>query len=417
LIIEQWNWWTSWACFVGLFVARISRGRTIFEIVFYSSAVPLLYCILWFSVWGGIGMRQARQAMELETLGETYYNDTNYFQQEGSDFCYDVPQQDVVVDGTTIFTNLLVGVTPVCKFDSANQDGAAFNVLYSFSYPDNFDTGYGPTLTVFFLFSVAVYFATSSDSGSLVVDLLASNGRMHHHWLQRLFWALTEGGVATALLNAGGADGLAALQAASIICGLPFTVFLLYLLQGIYEFCEQALDEDQEFFEFRRRAFKMPVYGGIFNIFEYAVSLGSVHQARIAIGIDAPTKTHVKEFFQGLFVPMLSVFQIQSAMYPKPKQKISNKFITSIFTVLHIVWVVLFIFVEQTPGLKAFGWAAYFINGILATSMKMHYRSTRRIHGNMIGDFLTSLLLWPQVFAQLKIELLEDSNTEIDAEA
>ena len=378
--------------------------------------VPLMYCILWFSVWGGIGIRQARQAMELEVLGETYFNEPTQYQQAGSEFCYDVPQQDVVVNGTTIFTNHLLGVTPVCKFDSANQDGAAFNVLYSFSYPDDFDTGYGPILTIFFLFSVAVYFATSSDSGSLVVDFLASNGRMHHHWLQRMFWALTEGAVATALLNAGGADGLAAVQAASIICGLPFTVLLLYLLQGIYEMCEQALDEDQELFEFKGRAFKMPVYGGVLNIFEYLASLGSVHEARIAVGIDAPTKTHVKEFFQGLFLPMLSVYQIQCAMYPKPAQKLYNKFFTSIFTALHIAWVVLFIMLAKSEGLRAWGWVAYFINGVLVTGMKMHYRSTRNIHGNAIGDFISSLFFWPQVFAQLKIEL-EDDNAEVEAEA
>eukprot|EP00978_Attheya_sp_CCMP212_P007871 scaffold18312_cov55-Attheya_sp.AAC.3 len=389
--------------------------------------VPLCYCILWFSVWGGIGIRQARQAMELEVLGAKLENDTTWaggFLQAGSEFCYDVPQQNIVIDGDTVFTNHLLGVTPVCKFDSANQDAAAFNVLYSFSYPDDYDVGYGPTLTVFFLFSVAVYFATSSDSGSLVVDFLASNGRMHHHWLQRMFWALTEGAVATALLNAGGADGLAALQAASIICGLPFTVFLLYLLQGIYEMCEQALDEDQELFEFKGRAFKMPVYGGIMNIFEYLASLGSVHEARIAIGIDTPTMPQVKEYFQGLFVPMLSVFQIQSAMYPE--QKVYNMFFTSIYTFLHIAWVIIFIMVSETEGLLAWGWVAYFINGILITGMKMDFRSTRSIHGNFIGDLISSLIFWPQVFAQLKIELEDDSaqvgagaydDAEVEAEA
>jgi choline-glycine betaine transporter len=416
--IFYWNWWTSWACFVGLFVARISRGRTIFEVVFYSLMVPLMYCILWFSVWGGIGIRQARQAMELESLGKEHFNDTLHFLQSG--VCYDVPQQDVFaeVDGkeTLIFTNHLLGVTPVCKFDSGNQDGAAFNVLYSFSYPDDYDTGFGPFLTICFLFSVAVYFATSSDSGSLVVDFLASNGRIHHHWVQRMFWALTEGAVATALLNAGGADGLAALQAASIICGLPFTVFLLYLLQGIYEMCEQALDEDQELFEFKGKAFKMPVYGGIFNIFEYLFSFGSVHEARVAVGIDAPTKTHVHEFLQGLFLPMISVYQIQCSMYPKPAQGLFNMFFTAIYTSFHIIWIVLFAMTGSTPGLRAWGWTAYFINGVLVTGMKMHYRNTRNLHGNMIGDFLSSLIFWPQVFAQLKIEL-QDDNTEVEHEA
>ena len=67
--------------------------------------------------------------------------------------------------------------------------------MYSFSYPDsnNFG-GFGPFLSGFSIFTLALYFITSSDSGSLVVDILASNGGTEHHWIQRVFWALTEGG-------------------------------------------------------------------------------------------------------------------------------------------------------------------------------------------------------------------------------
>ena len=72
------------------------------------------------------------------------------------------------------------------------------------------------------LVALTIYFVTSSDSGSLIVDHLASNGHEDHHWAQRVFWAFTEGAVATALLVAGGSRALAALQAASIVFGLPF---------------------------------------------------------------------------------------------------------------------------------------------------------------------------------------------------
>lgn len=67
--------------------------------------------------------------------------------------------------------------------------------MYSFSYPDaeNFG-GFGPFLSGLSIFTLAIYFVTSSDSGSLIVDILASNGSTEHHWIQRVFWALTEGG-------------------------------------------------------------------------------------------------------------------------------------------------------------------------------------------------------------------------------
>lgn len=113
--------------------------------------------------------------------------------------------------------------------------------MYSFSYPDDFaNGGLGPFLAVVSIIAIAIYFITSSDSGSLIVDHLASNGHEEHHWLQRLFWALTEGAVASALLVSGGAQSLQALQAASIVAGLPFTILLLYMMTSIYHMCELA---------------------------------------------------------------------------------------------------------------------------------------------------------------------------------
>lgn len=116
-----------------------------------------------------------------------------------------------------------------------------FNVMYSFSYPNDFANGeLGPFLAVVSMIAIAIYFMTSSDAGSLMVDHLASNGHEEHHWLQRLFWALTEGAVASALLVSGGAQSLQALQAAAICTGLPFTVLLLYMLSSIYTMSDMA---------------------------------------------------------------------------------------------------------------------------------------------------------------------------------
>jgi hypothetical protein len=84
---------------------------------------------------------------------------------------------------------------PFCEPFAAEADLAWFNVLFSFSFPLDFEYGFGPFLSWLSLVSVAVYFITSSDSGSLIVDHLASNGFEDTHWLQRVFWAFTEGAV------------------------------------------------------------------------------------------------------------------------------------------------------------------------------------------------------------------------------
>ena len=95
-----------------MFIARVSRGRCIREIVIYCFLAPLLYSILWFCTFGGIGLRQSRQALELEKLGTDYYNNSAQFQSSQSEFCYDVPQGSVSVDvngtSTEIFTNTML---------------------------------------------------------------------------------------------------------------------------------------------------------------------------------------------------------------------------------------------------------------------------------------------------------------------
>jgi hypothetical protein len=409
-------WWVSWSAFVGLFVARISKGRTIGEVILYSLLAPILYCIVWFSIWGGVGLRQARQADELIALGSTYFNNTNEYAVPGNDFCYDVPQGDVVVDGQTIFTNYLLGVTPVCKFDSSKADLSAFNVLYSFSFPDELESGFGPVLTGLFLVSLAIYFATSSDSGSLVVDHLSANGRKKHHWIQRLFWAVTEGAVATALLSAGGSSALQGVQAASIISGLPFQFLLCYLLESIWVFVNQAA-ADPDCMEFKlssQAEFAMPVYGGIFNIFEFAASGGDVNPKRIERGMHLPTKFQAVEFVKALFVPFFSLYQVLNAAYPKSKKM---NFVTSAFYgLLFITWVALFISYGTYTAMLAWGWAIMFCAAVLLASIRNGFRERYNLRSNVLGDFIASCFLFPQVLTQMRIHCVDLGLPEDHAE-
>jgi len=172
------GWWVSWAAFVGLFIARISKGRTIASICFFSYLIPLAYTIVWFGTFGGIGLRQSRQALEMEELGALVANSTTHYQNADINYCYDVPQEDVYVEGVEepVFINTLPGVTPVCKFNSSESDMAWFNVLYSYTFPTDLTYGFGPFLSWLSLVALTIYFVTSSDSGSLIVDHLASNG-------------------------------------------------------------------------------------------------------------------------------------------------------------------------------------------------------------------------------------------------
>ncbi len=167
--VFYWAWWIAWAPFVGTFVARISRGRTIREFVLGVLLVPTLVTMVWLLVFG-------ETAMFMQRHGEA----------------------DIVA---AVNENNAVAIYHVLEHLPAAHLMSGLAVV-----------------------AVTLFFVTSSDSGSFVVDMLASGGHPDPPLWQRLFWALTEGAVAIVLLLAG---GLGALQSAAIATGLPFCVVLL----------------------------------------------------------------------------------------------------------------------------------------------------------------------------------------------
>ncbi|WP_156755538.1 BCCT family transporter [Actinokineospora pegani] len=177
-----WGWWMSWAPFVGVFIARISRGRTVREFVGGVLLVPTLLSFFWFSVFGGAGLFR-------ELVGE----------------------------GGLVGTDETGAAT-------VDTNGALFTLLDSMP-GGAVVVGLGVLLIIFF-------FVTSSDSGSLVVDMLASGGDTDPPKWSRVFWGVTEGVVAIALLFAG---GLSALQGVAIAIALPFSVVMLAMCVALYK--------------------------------------------------------------------------------------------------------------------------------------------------------------------------------------
>lgn len=180
--IFYWGWWISWSPFVGMFIARISYGVTLRKFIAGAMIAPTLVSMVWFSIFGGGGL---------------------HFIVEGN-------QAIANADSTSaLFT--FMDALPVAGIVAA-------------------------LLSLLAIVVVAVFFATSSDSGSLVVDILTNGGDPNPDWRQRMFWAITEGAVAAILLIAGaaaGGDPLSALQTASVAAGLPFSVVLIFVCWGL----------------------------------------------------------------------------------------------------------------------------------------------------------------------------------------
>lgn len=179
--IFYWAWWISWSPFVGMFIARVSRGRTIREFLFAVLIVPVLGAVIWFTAFGETAIAQSEAGV------------------------------------------------------GALADGVADAPLVMFQMLENLPFGFASSLLAIGL--LVVFFVTSSDSGSLVIDSITAGGKLHAPVPQRIFWATTEGFVAGTLLVAGGTQALGSLQSAVIATGLPFTLVLLAccasLLRGL----------------------------------------------------------------------------------------------------------------------------------------------------------------------------------------
>lgn len=171
-----WAWWISWSPFVGMFIARVSRGRTVREFIICVLLIPSLVCVLWMSVFGGVAIQQVVQ--------------------DGYTAAQDVPLE------LKLFKML---------------DGLPLASITSFIG----------------IILVIVFFVTSSDSGSLVIDTITAGGKVDAPVPQRVFWCIFEGAVAIVLLLSAG--GLQSLQSMVISTGLPFTIVLLVMCVAIWK--------------------------------------------------------------------------------------------------------------------------------------------------------------------------------------
>jgi len=175
--VFYWGWWIAWSPFVGMFIARISKGRTIRQFVMGVLVLPAMFSTIWLSTFGG----------------------------------------------SALFNSLQGNGAALATYNELGQTVAMFAMLEQF--PLGAVSGILATLLVI------TFFVTSSDSGSLVIDHLTSGGKHDVPRTQRIFWAVTEGAVAAILLYGG---GLTALQTAAITTGLPFAVILCLMCYTVY---------------------------------------------------------------------------------------------------------------------------------------------------------------------------------------
>ncbi|MBN2885806.1 MAG: choline BCCT transporter BetT [Chromatiaceae bacterium] len=238
--ILYWGWWLSWAPFVGLFIARVSRGRTIREFAMGVLFVPSGFTLMWMTFFGNSAIEMILNE-GLTQLGETVSSDVTL---------------------------------------------ALFAFLEQFPFSS--------LLSMLAVIMVIVFFVTSSDSGSMVVDMLCSNGQDKTPLWQRIYWASGEGVVAAVLLLAG---GLGALQTMTIASALPFAAALLLATFGLLK----ALRVDAA----KRDSLQM-------NVAPISPANGPGDwRDRLSTILDVPSRENVSRFIQRVAQPACEAVAVE----------------------------------------------------------------------------------------------------------
>ncbi|HJD50310.1 MAG TPA: BCCT family transporter, partial [Candidatus Rothia avistercoris] len=177
-----WGWWISWSPFVGMFIARVSKGRSVREFVIGVLLVPALTSFFWFSVLGGTALHQELFGTGTSLVGE---------------------------DG------------------SVSAENALFQMFHNLPG--------GVILTAGAVLLITVFFVTSADSGALVLGMLSTNGSPEPKTWIRVFWVLVAAATAISLVVIGGSESLSAIQTVAILTALPFSIVIVLMCISLYK--------------------------------------------------------------------------------------------------------------------------------------------------------------------------------------
>jgi choline/carnitine/betaine transport len=412
--IFYWSWWIAWAPFVGMFIAKISAGRTIKEFIRGTMLAPVVYIFMWLIIFGGCGLRMEREA----ALNEICCHNINV--TEIINIADNSPNSSVSLsDGLCIgeecnpcsvkfitekieqsmdFGMLKLEIDEVgakqwglttqdrklTRLSCRGTEQMWFDMMMSYGDLGRFLSGFS-------LMSLILYFVTSMDSGSLVIDCLACNGHPDPPAIQRLTWAILEGLTATALLVAGGTKVLNALQAVAIASGVIY-IFLISLgCVALWRGLRVSYGDITDF-------------GPSFNIDILDSLMADPVSEMLSSAFHKRTMRKLvlfSKFFLNIFTAPYSAARSKSLVSG------SSSFlptVISLYTFL-IGFILFYALQPVVDGFWAMAWVCYIIHGFLLATIRQSVREHLSIPGGLIEDFLISLALYPAVALQMEHSL------------
>ena len=383
-----WGWWAALAPAAGIFIASISKGRTIREFVTGTLLLPTLYCFAWMAVFGGAAIELQRNAV------------ASGLAAGASDMCAQVETSTLVAgtDGNAATSvQWLCGTCPIkehvaacagnehCAFLYANHPGELTNMAGRPAADTWYDLlgshgQLGGLLSLLSVLAATLYFITTAAAGAHVVDSIAANGGEGSAG-QRAFWAAGLAAAATALLHAGGSDAFAVVMRAAAVAGLPVTVMLaLVCLATVRGLRLDAAHASASGVATPRPEWTQELLGPI----------------------TAPSRAALLQLGIGCLAPFVGAGKAAQA---GPSTTRPTGLLT--FGLLGAAWTVCVVCHLARPaviGMWALGWTAYLGFATAAAAVRSQARSQRGIDGSFGSDLAAAVFAYPLVAAQLAAE-------------
>jgi choline-glycine betaine transporter len=369
--IFYWAWWITWAPFVGFFVAIISRGRTVREVIVGGFVCPTIFAIIWFSVFGGLAIKMERTAeMALSVRADHHH---------------------AAVQCSEHYS----GGNPITP-ESKKLAAAGYYMLTCMPPNDQIYLLMEPyeNLQGFLHFALwlglVIYFLTSSDSGSMTDDIISASGLSAGYipsW-QKVFWCFTEGIVAMALLKEG--NSLSSLRALSIVIGLPYTIFLCMMVPACYRALKkEAGDEDI--------ASSKRFNTQLLDFLEGFKPNG---------GSPCAPVEHLKHVLTGLFVPGLPIYNIYTKLWPE--DTLGAILYGAGSMGCYLVWFILHIVEVEHKHSYLVAWLLFFFFLAIVVHLRVETRLKYKVWGSPVDDIFVALLMYPFVLAQCAMQVGND---------
>lgn len=364
--VFYWAWGAAWAPFVGSFIARISRGRTVGEVIKAALFTTVAFLFFNRNIFGTLGIKMQRTA--------------EYALGANADIAW--------VDGSVNCTALgYTGKQPASEtaIQLAQEGYYALSCRrFADQILDIMEPYKGLTkwLQLLVLTSVLLYFTTSSDSGSYVDDLIASQGYLNPPPIQKVYWAVTEGALTHALIVNGGID---VLKGATIVSAFPFTIILCFLCVALTRTLK--LETDDPDITSARKGFNT----GIFDIFEG-------FKPETADPNTPTPRECIGTLITGTVFPFNGIRTVSKTCGATDMKATVT---ASVVTFAYATWIVLLSISGVSNGAHAMAWVSYIIFGSLVAKMRMDLRNKTNIYGNAVEDLVTSLTMYPFAIAQM----------------